>query len=261
MDVDSSTATTSPGVREEPSFKKVEDLAQFNIHQPLLQAAVLKNVPGHFKKLTRVEAATIPEILAGHDLLVTDSGDQSKIRYSYLLPTLHRILNRDTTMVEHPKLIKALKRSRGVEMLILCPNDARIASISPVLNRLLAPFPQNRAAKIFEYDKTVVLDKLEIARAIRKRPVLVTTPHQLVTILAVQNILRDKMTCLETIVVDGIEDMNTALLLRVFRKLGPLEIAEQQRLIFTQHSRNPQIERLANTILRKDYKIINSHRK
>lgn len=168
------------------------------------------------------------------------------------------MLSRTTSVVEHPRLVKLLNRSRGLEILIICPDDKAVKSITPILFNMVEPFyPHARVARLLEYDRSMRWDKLALARLIKQKSILITTEYQLANCSRVKNILYDKMTCLETVVVDGVQAIHQGRIKNMFKYLPQPEIREQQRLLFTETKISPYTEALADVVLRKGYKILN----
>ncbi len=192
---------------------------KFNLAAPILQGIEAAG----FTAATPIQDAAIPVVLEGRDL-IAQAGTGTGKTAAFGLP-----------------LIQRLKRTGGVEALVVAPTRELAAQVSEELNKL-GRFCGVRAVPI--YGGQAYERQMELLN--RGAQIIVATPGRLLDLLSGKRIKKFNPTM---IVLDEADEMLNMGFLDDVREIFKYLPEQRQTLLFSA-TMPPQIRRLANDILK-----------
>lgn len=238
----SPTSTTSPITPVDTTgLSRFDDLAQYQIHPKLLEtiAQDLK-----FEYMTPVQAATLPLLLSGRDVLAQAKTGTGKT-VAFLLPVIQ-------------KLVQNTDRRRLPCLLVISPTRELALQIAEEAKQLLQRFPQFKVCTAIGGTNM----NTETKRLHSGCDILVATPGRLHDHLTQEDgAIREMMQSLQSLVLDECDRLLDMGFLRDLKKIISLladkNTSQRQGMLFSA-TIAPHVQQFASLVLADGYQFIST---
>ncbi|KAI3395631.1 hypothetical protein diail_1069 [Diaporthe ilicicola] len=222
-------------------LSRFDDLAQYNIHPTLLQtiAEDLK-----FEYMTSVQAATLPVLLSGRDVLAQAKTGTGKT-VAFLLPVIQKLVTNQTN-------------SRGTCLLVISPTRELALQIAEEAKQLLRRFPKYRVCTAIGGTNM----RTETSRILAGCDILVATPGRLLDHVTQEDAaVRGMMQSLHSLVLDECDrllDMGFLKDLKtIIGLLADKKTSKRQGMLFSA-TMAPHVTKFASVALSDGYQFIST---
>ncbi|KAL1847842.1 hypothetical protein Daus18300_013789 [Diaporthe australafricana] len=222
-------------------LSRFDDLAQYKIH-PTLLATIAEDLK--FEYMTPVQAATLPLLLSGRDVLAQAKTGTGKT-VAFLLPVIQ-------------KLVTNQIKSRGTTLLVISPTRELALQIAEEAKQLLQRFPKYRVCTAIGGTNM----RSETQRILGGCDILVATPGRLQDHLTQEDgAIRGMMQSLHSLVLDECDRLLDMGFLRdlktIIGLLGDKKITQRQGMLFSA-TIAPHVSQFASLALSDGYQFIST---
>lgn len=238
--VEAAPAPPAPAA-DTAGLSRFDDLAQYQIHPRLLKTIAddLK-----FEYMTPVQAATLPLLLSGRDVLAQAKTGTGKT-VAFLLPVIQ-------------KLVHNIDPMRLPCLLVISPTRELAMQIAEEAKQLLQRFPKFRVCTAIGGTNM----RTEATRIRSGCDILVATPGRLQDHLTQEDgVIRDMMQSLQSLVLDECDRLLDMGFLRDLKKiiglLADKTTSQRQGMLFSA-TIAPHVQQFASLVLADGYQFIST---
>jgi ATP-dependent RNA helicase MSS116, mitochondrial len=234
-------STSPPAPKDTTGLTKFDELTKYNVHPTLLQT-LTKDMK--FEYMTPVQAATLPLLLSGRDVLAQAKTGTGKT-VAFLLPVIQ-------------KMVHNTDRNRRTSLLVISPTRELALQIAEEAKELLQRFPGFRVCTAIGGTNM----NTEASRLRAGCDILVVTPGRLQDHLTQEDgVVRGMMQSLQSLVLDECDRLLDMGFLRdlknIISLLADKNATQRQGMLFSA-TIAPHVQKFASLVLADGYQFIST---